>query len=79
MAYLPAVARLKNSVDTKQITLSVTPAIFESLERLSVSGYYGKNPSETAAELLREKLREMFTRPGLPGFGAVTAPVPSPV
>jgi hypothetical protein len=65
--------RLKNSVDSKQLTLSVTPAIYASLERLSVSGYYGKNPSETAAEILREKLREMFTQPGLPGFGVPAA------
>ena len=70
-------ARLKNSVDTKQITLSVTPAIYDSLEKLSVTGYYGKNPSETAAELLREKLREMFTKPGLPGFGPSVVPPPT--
>ena len=71
-------ARLKNSVDTKQITLSVTPAIFDSLEKLSVTGYYGKTPSETAAELLREKLREMFTKPGLPGFGpSIIPPTPA--
>lgn len=69
--------RLKNSVDSKQLTLSVTPAIYASLEQLSVTGYYGKNPSETAAEILREKLRDML---GLPGFGpgAVLPPAAAP-
>lgn len=68
MPYLPAVARQKNSVDSIQITLSVTPAIRDFLEQLSRSGFYGKNSAETAAELLKEKLRDLSTRAGMPGL-----------
>jgi len=62
------VARQKNSVDTVQITLSVTPAIRDFLDRLSQSGFYGKNNAETAADLLKLKLREISTQPGTPGL-----------
>lgn len=62
------VARQKNSVDTVQITLSVTPAIRDFLDQLSCSGFYGKNSAETAAELLKLKLREISTQPGTPGL-----------
>lgn len=61
-------ARQKNSVDTVQITLSVTPAVRDFLDQLSRSGFFGKNSAETAAELLKEKLRELSTRPGTPGL-----------
>jgi hypothetical protein len=62
------VARQKNSVDTVQITLSVTPAIRDFLDQLSQSGFYGKNTAETAADLLKLKLREISTQPGTPGL-----------
>jgi hypothetical protein len=62
------VARQKNSVDTIQITLSVTPAIRDFLDQLSRSGFFGKNAAETASELLKEKLRDLSTRPGTPGL-----------
>lgn len=61
-------ARQKNSVETIQITLSVTPAIRDFLDQLSQSGFYGKNSAETAAELLKAKLREISTQPGTPGL-----------
>ena len=63
-------ARQKNSVETVQITLSVTAAIRDFLDELSQSGFYGKTPAETAAELLRAKLREISTQPGTPGLRA---------
>ncbi len=63
-------ARQKNSVETIQITLSVTPAIRDFLDQLSQSGFYGKNSAETAAELLKAKLREISTQPGTPGLPA---------
>jgi hypothetical protein len=63
-------ARQKNSVDTVQITLSVTPAIRDFLDQLSQSGFYGKNSADTAAELLKLKLRELSTQPGMPGLAA---------
>ncbi len=61
-------ARQKNSVETVQITLSVTPAIRDFLDQLSQSGFYGKNTADTAAELLKAKLREISTQPGTPGL-----------
>ena len=61
-------ARQKNSVETVQITLAVTPAIRDFLDQLSQSGFYGKNSAETAAELLKAKLREISTQPGTPGL-----------
>ena len=62
-------ARQKNSVESIQITLSVTPAVRDLLDKLSCSGFYGKNAAETGAELLKEKLRDLMTRPGTPGVG----------
>ena len=70
--------RLRNSVDTKQITLSVTPVIFNLLDELSRSGYYGKNPSETAAELLKEKIRDLFGKDRTPGLPSAGQPPPAP-
>ena len=61
-------ARQKNSVETIQLTLSVTPAIRDFLVQLSESGFYGMNAADTAADLLKEKLRELSTRQGLPGL-----------
>lgn len=63
-------ARPKNSVEAVQITLSVTPQIRDFLEQLSHSGFYGSNAAQTAAELLKEKLRDMQTHSGLPGLAS---------
>jgi hypothetical protein len=63
-------AREKNTIESIQITLSVTEPIRELLEDLARSGFYGKNAADTAGILLREKLREMRgqagTIPGIP-------------
>lgn len=61
-------AREKNKIDTIQITLAVTEPIRDMLESLSTSGFFGKNAADTAAILLREKLRELYGRPQTPGF-----------
>ena len=47
-------AREKNNIESIQITLSVTEPIRLMLENLSQSGFYGKNPADTAAILLKE-------------------------
>ncbi len=57
-------ARSKNSVETIQLTLSVTPAVRDYLVYLSESGYYGKNAADTATLLLSEKLRQVRATPG---------------
>lgn len=65
-------AREKNKVETIQITLSVTEPIRDMLESLSSSGFFGKNAADTAALLLRERLRDIFQN-GAPGFPAGSA------
>ncbi|MFN5962504.1 MAG: hypothetical protein ACK5CW_13560, partial [Verrucomicrobiota bacterium] len=72
--YPDPMARQKNNVDTVQITLSVTQSVRDFLEQLSISGFYGKNAAETAAVLLKEKLRELSTRRDMVGV----APGPTP-
>ena len=57
-------AREKNKIESIQITLSVTEPIRMMLENLSHSGFYGKNPADTAAILLKEKLRELNLNAG---------------
>lgn len=46
-------ARPKNTAKTRQITVPITPELYEALERLSKTGLVGKNPIETAEEMLR--------------------------
>ncbi|MES2709312.1 MAG: hypothetical protein V4726_22130 [Verrucomicrobiota bacterium] len=67
-------AREKNKIDTIQITLAVTEPIRDMLESLSTSGFFGKNAADTAAILLREKLRELYGRPQTPGFIPAASP-----
>ncbi len=57
-------ARERNKIESIQITLSVTEPIRVLLESLSQSGFYGKNPADTAAILLKEKLRELNLHAG---------------
>jgi hypothetical protein len=49
----------KNMVETKPLTLSTTPPVIDSLERLVMTGFYGKNPAEAAERLLAETLLRM--------------------
>ena len=68
-------AREKNKIESIQITLSVTEPTRVMLEALSSSGFYGKNAADTAAMFLREKLRDMYNQPGLPGVATAIAAV----
>jgi hypothetical protein len=68
--------RPKNTVVSKQLTLSVTPVIYDFLNQLSASGFYGKNEAETASLLLNEKLRELRGQPNAPGVPPPTPPPP---
>jgi hypothetical protein len=70
-------ARLKNNVDTVQITLSVTQTVRDFLEQLSISGFYGKNAAETAAVLLKEKLRELSTQRNMVGVNSLPPAPPA--
>lgn len=60
-------ARQKNTLGTVQITISTTPQVRDLLERLTASGFYGKNAADTAHELLKAKLRELMDSRMIPG------------
>ncbi|MCP5540214.1 MAG: hypothetical protein H7A53_09690 [Akkermansiaceae bacterium] len=60
-------ARPKNTLDTIQVTISTTPQVKDLLERLTETGFYGKNAADTAHALLKEKLRELLEKNVIPG------------
>jgi hypothetical protein len=64
-------ARQKNSVETVQITISVTEKVRDQLEVLTSTGYYGKNAAETANSLIAERIRQLVesTSPLLASVG----------
>lgn len=51
--------RSKNPVETEAVKLSTTPQVCGLLDKLAEQGLFGKNRSEVAEQLLREKLREL--------------------
>jgi hypothetical protein len=48
-----------NSIGTVQITISTTEAVQDCLERLVLTGFYGKNPAEAAERLLARTLEQL--------------------
>jgi hypothetical protein len=52
-----------NTIETVQITISTTRPVQMLLERLVLTGLYGKNPAEAAERLLARSL-EALTREG---------------
>jgi len=52
-------ARQKNSIETVQMTISVTEKVRDQLEQLTATGYYGKNAAETANALIAERIRQL--------------------
>jgi len=52
--------RTRNTVPTAELKLSTTDQVVAYLEKLARTGMFGKNPSEVAEQLLREKLREIY-------------------
>ncbi|MEZ5305167.1 MAG: hypothetical protein R3F11_31665 [Verrucomicrobiales bacterium] len=55
-------ARVKNSVDTIQLTVSTTPQVRDLLDQLVKTGLYGKNPAEAAERLIADSLRSMHLK-----------------
>ena len=53
-------ARKINPVETKIVAIRTTPQTWRELDRLVQTGLFGKNPSEVADQLVREKLRELL-------------------
>lgn len=56
---MPTHARRPNAVETSPLKLSTTPQVIARLDALALTGLYGKNGTEVAEELLRQKLREV--------------------
>ncbi len=52
-------ARRPNRVETLVLKLSTTPQVIARLDSLALTGLYGKNGTEVAEELLRQKLLEI--------------------
>ncbi len=52
-------SRRPNRVETSHLNLSTTPQVVARLDVLALTGLYGKNGTEVAEELLRQKLREI--------------------
>ena len=59
-------AKLPNHIGTVKITLSTTQPVQECLERLLLSGFYGKNPADAAERLLARTLEQMVNKGELP-------------
>ena len=53
-------ARAQNPVDTEALKISTTPEVRAELDRLVATGLFGKNRSEAAEQLLRERLRQLM-------------------
>jgi len=59
-------ARAKNSVESVQVTLSVTKPVRAYLEMLAADGLNGKNVAETANVLITERIKELIKDGQLP-------------
>ncbi|MEM9478537.1 MAG: hypothetical protein AAGA58_02620 [Verrucomicrobiota bacterium] len=53
-------ARQKNTIDSVQLTVSVSEAVRDQLEEVTRTGLYGKNAAETANFFITEKLRDLW-------------------
>lgn len=51
--------RARNRTATEIIRISTTPRVCRELESLAQTGLFGKNPSEVAEQLLRDRVREL--------------------
>ena len=49
-----------NTIETMQITISTTEPVQSHLERLVLTGLYGKNPAEAAERLLTRSLEGLI-------------------
>jgi hypothetical protein len=61
--------RPRNEIPTQNLKLATTDAVVRDLKRLVDTGYFGKNETAAAEQILRERLRamlreepELFTR-----------------
>lgn len=53
-------AKPPNTIGTIQITISTTQPVQGYLERLVLTGFYGKNPAEAAERLLTRTLETLI-------------------
>ena len=52
--------REKNPSETVRITISTTPEVADSLDRLSKIGFFGQTRAAVADSLLKEKIRQLI-------------------
>ncbi len=53
-------ARQKNTIESVQLTVSVSETVRDQLEWVTKTGLYGKNAAETANFFITEKLRDLW-------------------
>ena len=55
-------ARERNTIATRQITVSTTDAVCDYLVDLTKTGLWGKNPAEAAERLVAEGIRQLIEK-----------------
>ena len=57
--------RERNTIATRQITISTTERVVEYLTELNRTGLWGKNPAEAAERLVAEGIRQLIEKSAL--------------
>lgn len=52
--------RKKNAIPSVRFEINTTEAVVADLKRLVSTGYFGKNTTEAAEQILRERLRSLL-------------------
>ena len=55
-------ARPKNTVESRQLRLAVSPAIREALEKVAATGLFGSNPNEIALRLISDGISDLASK-----------------
>ena len=55
-------ARPKNTVESQQLRLAVSPAIREALKKVAATGLFGSNPNEIALRLISDGISNLASR-----------------
>ena len=54
--------RPKNTVESQQLRLAVSPAIREALQKVAATGLFGANPNEVALRLISDGIADLASR-----------------
>lgn len=55
-------ARPKNTVESRQLRLAVSPAIREALKKVAATGLFGSNPNEIALRLISDGISDLASK-----------------